>query len=62
MRSIQTLEQVEKEMTAEELLVSQGLNPSLYFVAVEGKLIQGKETIKQSQTAKIIPRVAGGAF
>ena len=54
------LVQVEKEMTKEELLTMHGLTASMYLVEVDHKLVQGSDTIKAGQTAKIIPAVKGG--
>ena len=57
---IQKLQQVEKEMTVSELLSSQNLNPNMYWVDVDGRMIQGNDTIKQGESPKIVPKVSGG--
>jgi len=52
--------EIEHSMTAKQLLESKGLNPSLYLVSQEGKLIQHDEVIKMGTEVSLIPAVKGG--
>lgn len=57
------LVEVEKEMTAAELLASFTQEPKLYYVVVDGKVVQGNlsETVlKAGSKAEIFPAVKGG--
>ena len=53
---------VEKKMTVKQLLASQGLKkPELYFVSLEGKLLQDDSIILDAgQRVRVMPKVAGG--
>lgn len=55
------LVEIEKEMTVTELLEKEGLTAAKYLVSVNGHLIQGTETLKQGQQAKIFPAIKGGS-
>lgn len=57
--SIQTL-QVIKQITVQQLLEQERLDPNLYIVSQEGKQVRSNQILKHGQEVKVIAIVMGG--
>ena len=52
--------QVPKETTVEELLLESELDPKMYIVSKNDEQIKLDDKLKQGETVKVIPAIAGG--
>lgn len=52
--------QVPKETTVKELLLESELDPKMYIVSKNDELVKLDDKLKEGESVKVIPAVAGG--